>query len=409
MVDVVEESLPELDVRSAAFAADPHRVLRDARAQGPLARSHRGIEVLSFDLCAAIFSNPDFETLGFEHFRAKGAPASLVSFVEHGVLLNVGKERHDRVRRVLSRAFSIRRVEEQRELMRSVGERLLAPIVAAGSCELVAEFTERYPMEILCLVLGVPPEDIPAFQRAAVDLHLMGAVPLAPGFPRLDEALQVLWAFVHELVETRKAERGDDFVSALITAQEEEARLSDEEVVWNLVNLLFAGQDTTRYQLASAVRELVCHAGLWDELADDPSMVPAALEEAMRLRPVSQFMVRQAAAPAEAGGFRFPAGRRIIVNLLAASRDATTFAAPDAFDLGREETYRLPFGWGVHYCLGHALARAEMCEGLALLTQRLVDVELGVARDAPPAAMLGGLESLPSSFSPREGPLSPRS
>src|SRR5262249_13008475 len=147
---------------------------------------------------------------------------------------------------------------------------------------------------VLCLLLGVPPDDIPAFHRAAIDLHLMGAVPLAPHFPRLEEALLELWAFVHGIVEQRKAQPRDDFISALITAQRDEARLTDEEVVWNLVNLLFAGQDTTRFQLASAVRVFASVPGLWDRLSADPALLPAALEEALRLRPVSQFVVRRA-------------------------------------------------------------------------------------------------------------------
>jgi cytochrome P450 len=226
----------------------------------------------------------------------------------------------------------------------------------------------------------------------------MGAVPLAPGFPRLEEALELLGRFVGELVDDRRARPRADFISALIAAQASEAQLTDDEIVWNLVNLLFAGQDTTRYQLASAARVLAAAPGAWNALADDPGLVPAALEETMRLRPVSQFVVRRVDRPVAAGGFRFPARRRIILNLLAAARDPDTFPDPDRYDPGREVTYRLPFGWGHHYCLGHALARAEMCEALSLLTASVADVEIGNATDAPAAAMLGGPERLPVRF-----------
>jgi cytochrome P450 len=401
-LEIDEAALPELDVRSEEFSRDPHGILRRLRQLGPMARSHRGIEVLSFELCAAIFANDEFETLGLDHFRDMGAPTVLVSFVEHGLLLNMERERHDRIRRVMSRAFSIRRVDEQRQVMRDVARELLGPILAAGACDLVADFTERYPMEVLCRLLGVPPDDIPSFHQAAIDLHLMGAVPLAPAFPRLEEALALLWDFVHELVEKRRAEPREDFISALIDAQAQEAELTDEEVVWNLVNLLFAGQDTTRYQVASAVREFIAIPGLWDVLANDPSMVTPALEEAMRLRPVSQFVVRRAAFPADAGGFRFPAKRRVILNLLAASRDPSAFRDPDAFALDRDTAYRLPFGWGLHYCLGHALARAEMCEAITLLTQSMNCPSLGRTSEAPTPAMLGGPESLSISFTRRD-------
>jgi cytochrome P450 len=402
-VDVDEAALPELDVRSDAFRQDPYGVIRRARARGPLARSHRGIEVLSFDLCAAIFSCDDFETLGADHFREKGAPPALLSFVENGLLLNADRDRHDRVRRVMFRALSIRRVDEQREVMRAVATRLLEPLLDVGTGDFVRDFTERYPMEVLCRLLGVPAADIPEFHRAAIDLHLMGSVPLAPGFPRLQEALELLWNYVDELVQQRRAEPRDDFISALISAQVDDARLSDEELVWNLVNLLFAGQDTTRYQLASTVRELAAAPELWDALSVDSSAIPAALEEAMRLRPVSQFVVRRAEVPVEIDGHRFPPGRRIILNLLAASRDPATFPAPATFDLRREPSYRLPFGWGTHYCLGHALARAEMCEALEIMTQTMERPTVGKVKEASAAAMLGGPEMLEVSVTRRTG------
>src|SRR6185436_5869513 len=148
--------------------------------------------------------NDEFETLGVDHFRAKDAPDALVSFVEHGLLLNMDRDRHDRIRRVMVRAFSIRAIDEQREVMRHVATRLLGRLLDAGGGDLVGDFSEHYPMEVLCRLLGVPADDIPAFHRAAIDLHLMGAVPLAPGYPRLEEALQLLWDFVAELVEQRR-------------------------------------------------------------------------------------------------------------------------------------------------------------------------------------------------------------
>ena len=401
LLKVDEAALPELDVRSEAFLNDPNATLREARRHGPLARSHRGIEVLSFDVCSAIFSSDAFETLGTEHFRDIGAPDVLVDFVEHGLLLNTNRERHDRVRRVMSRAFSIRQIDEQRQVMHDVASRLVESLLCTDHADLVALFTEPYPMEVLCLVLGVPPQDIPSFHRAAIDLHLLGAVPLAPQFSRLEAALSELWEYVHVLVERRKVDPREDFISALIAAQADEARLTDDEVVWNLVNLLFAGQDTTRYQLASAVRVLAKVPGLWDQMAGAPERVPASLEEAMRLRPVSQFVVRRPPSAAVAAGLAFPAGRRVILNLLAASRDPDTFPEPERFAADRQATYGLPFGWGLHFCLGQALARTEMCEAIAVLTHKSTTPHELAAREASAAAMLGGPESLTMTFSRR--------
>lgn len=400
---IVEDELPKLDVNSSEYRTNPSAVLAAARAQGELAVSARGIEVLSYEMCNEIFGETRFRTLGVAHFAKMSAPASMLSFVEHGLLLNMPPDPHDRIRKVLLRAFTMRRIDAERGVMRTVTDQLIDSFLDRGSCDFVAEFTEQLPVQVLCLLLGIPVEDIPLFHRAAVDLHLMGAVPLAPGFPRIDEALRNVYDYVQNLVAERRQRPQEDFVSALVRAQAAESGLSDEELIWNIVNLLFAGQDTTRYQLASVIRALLDMPDLWDALAGgNGALASRVLEEGLRYLPVTQFLARLSEEDIELAGFVFPAGRRVILNLLAASRDPSVFAAPDRFDLDRSPTYKLPFGRGIHHCLGAALARAEMTEALLRLSARLHHLELAAdIQLAPATAMIGGPESLPITFAAR--------
>jgi cytochrome P450 len=390
-----------LDVLSPEYAADPISVLAGVRRGGhSLARSHRGVEVLSYEWVAALLNDSRFHTVDARHFAQKGGPGTLLRFVEDGLLLSMAPGRHDRVRRVLARAFTLRRVDDQRILMRHVANARIDDFGRDGTVELVDEFTDRYPMEVLCRVLGVPPADIPRFLAAAHDLHLMAAVPMEPGFARIDQALLTLESYVIDILEQRRRHPQDDFISGLVEAQEIEGALSRTELVGNVVNLLFAGAGTTRYQLASTARALL-ENDLWESVAAQPGLAPAAVEEALRYYPVTQFVVRIPDEDVMAGSLGFRARRRVILNLQAASRDPGMFADPDRFDIHRQNAARsrLPFGWGTHHCLGHALARAAMAEALTVLTARLTDVHIAEAvQVAPAAAMLGGPEHLRLSF-----------
>jgi cytochrome P450 len=152
-------------------------------------------------------------------------------------------------------------------------------------------------------------------------------------------------------------------------------------------------------QTASAIRAFVEH-GLWEPLANDPTLLPGALEEALRYHPVTQFVVRIPREDAVVDGITYPAGQRVILNLLAASRDPVEFPDPGRFDPTRgDQRSRLPFGWGIHHCIGHALARAQMTEALQLLLSNLTDVRIESSEvTALPSAMLGGPEQLHLSF-----------
>lgn len=396
------EDLPLIDMHDPAFLADPHAVLRPLQLEWPLVRSRRGIEVIRYDWNVELYADRRFDTPGVEDFIAKGVPLMFRAFLEHGFLLGFHGERHDLIRRVLQKGFSIRRIDEQRDLMRSVAEELVDGIIDRGSADFVSEFTQRFPVITLCRLMGVPKEDIPQFQDAAVTLHLMGAVPIAPGFPQIEQALAVLHGYVAELVERRRRQPEEDFISALIEAEASEGKLTEDELSWNIANLLFAGQDTTRFQLASVICAILDAPGSWDRLANEPDLVPRAISEGIRMHPAAQWNSRRALEDAEFRGFRFTKGQWVFLNNMAGGRDPRHFTDPDSFDLARTERFETPFGRGLHHCLGQMLAKRGMEEALFVLTTRLRDLRpAGEAEWVKPTSMIGGPEVLLLSFQRR--------
>jgi cytochrome P450 len=402
-----EEDLPILDVSGADFQRDPHPTIAQVRASGRFAFSRRGVEVLAHDDVITLLRDDRLVTQTHSTYESYGAGEMLRAFAHDGLLSAMQGDRHDRIRRVFLAAFRARLIEDERGRMRAVASRLtdqmLAPVLPL---DLVQAFTSPYPMEVLCHLLGIPAADIPEFTAAATQLHLLAQVPLAPGFPKIEAALRTLWDYCAELVAERRRRPREDAISALIQVQATAGRITDSELVWNIANLIFAGQDTTRYQLASSVRAILEVPGLWDRMAGEPDLVRQVAEETFRWYPVVNFVVRIPSEDVVYGGVEMRAGRRVILNFQAASRDPERFAEPFVFTprpVGRNDrSFDAPFGLGMHYCLGAALARAEIQEALGVLTSRLTGLAVdGELEMTAAAGMLHGPEAMPVTFRAR--------
>jgi len=397
-VPVEESELPRLEIDDPLFATDPQAVIRAARAQGRFAASRRGIEVMGHADVIKLLLDDRLTTQTTQVWQKYGAQEMLLAFIEDGLLSAMQGDRHDRVRRVFLAAFRARHIEGQRDLMRFTATELVDRLPEQG-CDFVREFSSPFPMQVLCRIVGIPTEDIPEFSAAATQLHLLAQTPLEPGFPAIEEALRKLWDYSITLVQKRRAQPQEDAISALIQVQDTEGRVTDEELVWNIVNLIFAGQDTTRYQLASSIRAVCDVPGLWERMHADPSLVPAVVEETLRIYPVTSFVVRIPQEDVLYEGVRMAKGRRVILNFQAASRDPDRFTDPEEFTPrapGRHgESFEVPFGLGMHYCLGAALAKAEMQEALSVLVERLSAIEVvGEPEMTSPAGMLYGPERM---------------
>ncbi|MFC5950441.1 cytochrome P450 [Pseudonocardia lutea] len=388
-------SLPEVDLPGEDLTADPAGACDRLRAHGPLVRTVRGVEVLSYAMARAMCVDPALDSIGAGYYENLGASDPIMWWATEGSLPMIEGARHDRIRRVLHRAFTRRRISALTPEMTALARESVARLPSDEPFDLVERFSGRFPVAVLCSLLGVPGDDVELFRGWLMDLGLLAAIPLAPHTPVIDAAIEGLRAYLRDLIDRRRRHPSDDMVSALVQASGPEGRLTESELEGALLNLLFAGHDTTRYQFASIV-ELVVEQGMWAQLRAERDLIPAVVEESMRLRPALHILLRRATADVHHLGVDIPAGTLLAVNVFAANRDPEAFPSPHRMDPRRDGVGRqLGFGHGAHLCLGHALARAEMAIALAAFLDRFDAVELAARPRFPEGfASMHGPEEL---------------
>jgi cytochrome P450 len=404
-VRLAEAELPYLDVHDEAFLSDPFAVLSDVRAHSALARSARGVEVLTYDLVASLLNDRRLDVVTWEYFAQKGAPEIMLDYLEKGLLSNMSRERHLRVRRIFVQGFRPAMVEAQRPLLPVIGNRLIDDVIDRGRCDVVNDFGGRFSIEVMCALIGIPPADISRFSHATMELALIFATPLDPVRDRLDAALHTLREYSLDLIQARRAlvpaERPDDFVSSLVTLQEQGEAIEGDELMWGISNLLFGAMDTTRFQIARVTQAMIAN-GLWEQIAADGALVDGLLEEAIRIAPVVGFVPRRVEQELELAGVVIPPGTVLMLNLLAANRDPGRFPDPYRFDITRPLGGRLIFGHGLHKCLGDRLAWMIMEVATELFTLRMRDVRVVEERTLTPCnEQLIGHDQLVIEFEPR--------
>ncbi|GHF69440.1 cytochrome P450 [Streptomyces mashuensis] len=277
---------------------------------------------------------------------------------------------HTRLRRLVTKAFTVQRVERLRPDIRALTGSLLDDMVAAGPpADLVDAFALPLPVSVICRLLGVPEEDRPLFRKWSDDALSTSSLTAEEAEASREE----LRAYMAGLVAERRARPADDLMTALIEARDQEDRLSEPELIDLCVAVLVAGHETTATQIPNFVCTLLDRPGELARLREDPGLIPSAVEELLRFVPLGTAAAspRYATEDVEVGGTWVRKGEPVLVAVGAANRDERRFAAPDTLDVGREGNQHLGFGHGVHHCLGAPLARVELQEALRGLVLRL--------------------------------------
>jgi cytochrome P450 len=315
-----------------------------------------------------------------------------------GGMLSMDPPDHSRLRRLVAKAFTARRVEQLRPATTAIADELLDAMVAAGPpADLVERFSTPLPVRVICRLLGVP----------AVDQHLfriwseaiISTTSLAP--ETVMEYLRCLHAYMAGLIAQRRARPTDDLIGALVQARDDDNdRLTEQEMVELAAGLLAAGHETTVTQISNFVYVLLTHPEQLALLRARPELVPGAVEELMRYVPlgVAAAFARYATQELDLGGVRIGAGEPVIAAVSSANRDATVFDEPDRLDVTRGAGPHVGFGHGVHHCLGAQLARMELQVALATLLERLPDLALAVDEkdlEWKSGLLVRGLRSLP--------------
>jgi cytochrome P450 len=311
-------------------------------------------------------------------------------------IINVNGDDHRRLRNLVNPALSPRAVQRYRPAMRGFLEQLLEAIGSDGSCEFIDQFAKPYPSLVIADVMGAPLSDAPRLHHwSNMIQRQFDPTSLTTDRAGIERAVAEFYAYEDELIPARRAEPGDDLISALIVAEEAGDRLSDNELRNLILNILVGGVDTSQSQLAHAVRLLAEHPDQWQALRQDPrGLALAAVDEAVRYEPITPFTARILTSELQYRGVTFPENTIMLVSAWHANRDG----AGDRFSItrSREAAARvLTFGAGIHYCVGANLARAEMQEALAFLGERVEEIELDGEPEFGTPSGIYGLESLP--------------
>ncbi|MEZ5842623.1 MAG: cytochrome P450 [Hyphomicrobiaceae bacterium] len=367
-----------VDFASKAFIDDPHPTLHRLRAEDPVHRSAHGFWLLTrYSDVAALLRSPRLGTSrSAEQFRALYGDGPTFAFASRRFQYFDPPD-HTRIRSLVTKAFTLRRVEAMRPRMREIVDGLIDSSVAAGAAEFVTDIAHPLPAIVICEMLGVPEEDQPQLSRWASTIPFIIAPVIEPErLADADAAIGAFFDYVSGMIAARRARPGDDLLSALMSAEDEGRRLSEEELRATVIFLFSAGHHTTRNLVSNGVYTLLREPARWRRLVDDPALVVPAIEECLRYEPSINFAPRRARETLVLEGGTIPAGDLVFLSLAGANRDPARFAEPDDFRIERTDNDHVAFGGGIHHCLGASLARAEAQTLLAAMVARLPHLAL---------------------------------
>ncbi|MGH9024214.1 MAG: cytochrome P450 family protein [Acidimicrobiia bacterium] len=366
---------------------DPFPLFAEVRAQAPvhpvtLADGHRAWLVVRYHEAKAALNDlrlsKDMQAALAQRAAvvSEGLPGP--SFSRH--MLNVDPPNHTRLRKSVAGAFSQRRIEGLRPRVQAIVDQLFDRLVALGpgqTVDLVAGFAFPLPFTVISELLGVPEGDRADLGSRFTTLLAPTATPEPPA--EAVEASGRIVTYLGELLDAKQAEPGDDLVSELGRATERHERLTRQEMLSTIFQLVVAGHDTTTSLIGNGTVALLLHPGQRDALARDPAGIPEAVEEFLRYdAPVPHSTFRYTTEEVEIGGVVIPAQEQVLISLASANRDPDRYNEAEALDLSRGDPRHLAFGHGIHFCLGAPLARMEGRVAFSTMLRRFPAMSLAV-------------------------------
>jgi cytochrome P450 len=379
--------------------SDPYPLYRRLREAAPVHRSGRdGVWYVSRHAdCLEVLLDTD---CGRKPAGARSPRPFFVSALEahrftrplRRTMLWSNPPDHSRLRGPVSRVFTAPRVEQLRSRIGVLVDECLDTLAGAGPVDVMDRLAFRLPVSVMGEIVGVPPADHDGLRRLFFDS--------ATG--RTDEADTAIETYFAELAARRRRSPQDDLLSALVTARDDDDRLSEGELLSTVALVFGAGFVTTTNLIGNGLLALLRHPAEAARLWENPALAPTAVEEMLRYDSPIQLNGRYVFEPIKVGGRVIEPGEFVLTMIGGANRDPERFEDPERFDVGRADNHPVSFGWGIHHCLGARLARLEAQVVFRRMAERLASVDL-LDDDPPrePGVFLRGLSSLSVQLRPR--------
>ncbi len=321
------------------------------------------------------------------------------------IMLNMDPPKHRHYRALVSKAFTPRIVAALQPSIRSMVTRIIDDVIERGECDFVEDVAAKLPLEVICEMMGVPEED----RRTVYEIGNKMVGFDDPDFfedghsvteKGAEEAFAEMFVYATKLRELAIANPTDNLACALVQAEVDGERLTEQDFNFFFLLLLIAGNETTRTVTSNGMQALLDHPDQYRDLRQNPQLVPSAVEEILRFAPAVHCFRRQTTQPTELRGQKIDANQKVMLWYPSANRDEDVFANPDTFDIRRTPNDHIAFGFGEHYCLGANLARLELNEVFRGLVDRLHDVEPAAPPRRLRSTFINGVKEMRIRFRP---------
>jgi cytochrome P450 family 142 subfamily A polypeptide 1 len=394
---------PDVDLTDGDFYADgrAREHYRWMRANEPVFRDRNGLAAAStYQAVIDAERNPELFSNAGGIRPDHPAMAQMIDMDDPAHLLR---------RKLVNTGFTRKRLKDRESSIGALCDALIDAVCERGECDFVRDLAAPLPMAVIGDMLGVRPDEREMFLKWSDDLvSFLSSTVAGEDFQLAMDAYAAYTEYTMGTIAQRREQPTDDLISVLVHSEVQGEQLSDDEIVGETLLILIGGDETTRHTLSGGTEQLLRNRDQWDLLQNDPSLLPAAVEEMLRWTSPVKNMCRTITADIEFHGTQLRTGEKMMLLFESANFDEAVFGDPDSFRIQRDPNSHLAFGFGTHFCLGNQLARIELANMTQRALQRLPDLRLAdESAELPlrPANFVSGLEKMPVVFTPTK-PLS---
>jgi cholest-4-en-3-one 26-monooxygenase len=339
----------------------------------------------------------DHETYSSERGGVTGLTHAVPLELQQAMFIGMDPPKHDRLKMLFQRGFTPKRIAEHEDEIRAIAANVLDGVAPQGGCELVNDVAQPVVSRVIGSFMGIPEKDDAIWAKLMNSALGFGDEDLNPGGLEqvLEQDIPEIFDRCREMIAERRENPTDDLTSVLVHAEIDGEKLEEHEIVMGFFLLVAAGNDSTKATYTSGMRALLENPDQMKKLVDDPSLIPGAVEEALRMYPAFAHFRRTATKDTEIRGKRIAEGDKVLMWYLSSNRDEDVYEDPDRFDVHRNPEHQAFGAGGRHFCLGAALARLELKILFEETLKRFPDMEPAGKPDPAVSAFLNQLKSLP--------------